>query len=127
LKGKLVFLYNLLDLKRVSWLGRNALSPGNHTLEVRLKYDGPRKGQSRLQQRERHRPRRNWRAEGDGKEVARQTTEHSIPLIMQWDENFGICVDTGTPVPNDYQVPFRFTGKLTKLTLIDRRKLTPEI
>ena len=34
--------------------------------------------------------------------------------------------DTGTPVANDYQVPFRFTGKLDKLTLtIDRPKLTP--
>jgi hypothetical protein len=28
---------------------------------------------------------------------------------------------------NDYQVPFRFTGKLNKLTLtIDRPKLSPE-
>ncbi len=36
--------------------------------------------------------------------------------------------DTGTPVNDaDYQVPFRFTGKLNKLTLtIDRPKLTPE-
>lgn len=34
---------------------------------------------------------------------------------------------TGTPVSNDYQVPFRFTGKLNKLTLtINRPKLTPE-
>ena len=24
----------------------------------------------------------------DGKEVARQTMEHTIPLILQWDENF---------------------------------------
>jgi len=32
-----------------------------------------------------------------------------------------------TPVSNDYQVPFRFTGRLTKLTLtIDRPKLAPE-
>jgi hypothetical protein len=30
-------------------------------------------------------------------------------------------------VADDYQVPFRFTGKLDKLTLkIDRPKLTPE-
>ena len=46
---------------------------------------------------------------------------------MQWDENFDIGADTGTPVSNDYQVPFKFTGKLDKLTLtIDRPKLTPE-
>ena len=64
----------------------------------------------------------------DGKEVARQNMEHSIPLIMQWDENFDIGADTGTPVDDhDYQVPFRFTGKLDKLTLIiNRPKLSPE-
>jgi arylsulfatase len=51
---------------------------------------------------------------------------HAIPLIMQWDENVDIGADTGTPAADDYQVPFRFTGKLNKLTLkIDRPQLTP--
>ncbi|HYK61942.1 MAG TPA: hypothetical protein VEV85_21080, partial [Bryobacteraceae bacterium] len=63
----------------------------------------------------------------DGKEVARQRVEHTIPVVLQWDENFDIGADTGTPVSNDYQVPFKFTGKLTKLTLdINRPKLPPE-
>ena len=64
----------------------------------------------------------------DGKEVARQTMERTLPLILQWDENFDVGADTGTPVDDkDYQVPFKFTGKLAKLTLtIDRPKLTPE-
>ena len=46
---------------------------------------------------------------------------------MQWDENFDIGADTGTPVDDaDYQVPFEFTGKLDKLTLsIDRPQLSP--
>jgi arylsulfatase len=63
----------------------------------------------------------------DGKEVARQRIEHSMPMIMEWDENFDIGADTGTPVDDkDYQVPFHFTGKLSKLTLsIDRPKLSP--
>jgi arylsulfatase len=61
-----------------------------------------------------------------GKEVARQTMERTLPIILQWDENFDIGADTGTPVSEEYQVPFRFTGKLNKLTLtIDRPKLTP--
>jgi arylsulfatase len=53
--------------------------------------------------------------------------EHSLPFIIQWDENFDVGADTGTPVDdNDYQVPFEFNGKLVKLTLtIDRPKLTP--
>ena len=58
----------------------------------------------------------------DGTAVATQTMEHTLPLILQWDENFDIGSDTGTPVDDrDYQVPFTFTGKLDKLTLtIDR-------
>ncbi len=60
----------------------------------------------------------------------------NILLIMTDDTGFGaastfggfdVGADTGTPVNDqDYEVPFRFTGKLTKLTLkIDRPKLTP--
>jgi hypothetical protein len=64
----------------------------------------------------------------DGNEVARQTMDRPVPLILQWDETFDIGEDTGTPVDdNDYQLPFKFTGKIDKLTIkIDRPKLTPE-
>jgi len=64
----------------------------------------------------------------DGKEVASQKMEQTVPLILQWDENFDVGADTGTSVNDaDYQPPFRFTGKLEKLTLtIDRPKLTPD-
>jgi arylsulfatase len=128
LKGKPVFLWNLVDLKRVRWEGPEALSPGKHTLEFDFKYDGlgiatlafnnmsgiGRSGTGVLKV--------------DGREVARQTMEHTLPLILQWDENFDVGADTGTPVDDkDYQVPFEFTGKLNKLTLtIDRPKLSPE-
>jgi arylsulfatase len=63
----------------------------------------------------------------DGKVVATQTMERTIPVVLPWDETFDVGADTGTPVDDkDYQVPFRFTGKLNKLTLtIDRPKLTP--
>ena len=64
----------------------------------------------------------------DGKEVATQKMEHTLPLILQWDETFDIGSDTGTPVDDqDYQCPFAFTGKLNKLTLkIDRPQLSPD-
>jgi hypothetical protein len=53
--------------------------------------------------------------------------ERTLPFILQWDENFDIGADTGTPVDDqDYQVPYRFNGKLDKLTLtINRPQLTP--
>jgi arylsulfatase A-like enzyme len=127
LKGKPVFLWNLVDLKRIRWEGPEALSPGKHTLEFNFTYDGlgiatlafnnlsgiGRPGTGVLKV--------------DGKEVATQKMERTLPLILQWDENFDVGADTGTPVDDkDYQVPFKFTGKLNKLTLtIDRPKLTP--
>ena len=40
LKGKPVFLWNLVDYKRIRWEGPQALSPGKHTLEFDFKYDG---------------------------------------------------------------------------------------
>ena len=36
LKGKPVFLWNLIDLKRIKWEGPDALTPGKHTRRVRL-------------------------------------------------------------------------------------------
>jgi arylsulfatase len=53
--------------------------------------------------------------------------ERTIPLILQWDETFDVGSDTGTPVDDgDYQVPFRFTGKLRKVTIrVQPRSLTP--
>jgi arylsulfatase len=48
-------------------------------------------------------------------------------MILQWDESFDIGSDTLTGVNDaDYQPPFRFTGKLNKLTLkLDRPQLSP--
>ena len=54
----------------------------------------------------------------DGKIVAEQKMEQTLPFILAWDENLDIGSDTGTPVDDrDYQVPFRFSGKLAKLTV----------
>jgi hypothetical protein len=38
---KPVFLYNLADLERFRWEGRDALTPGKHTIVFDFKYDGP--------------------------------------------------------------------------------------
>jgi arylsulfatase len=54
--------------------------------------------------------------------------EHTIPFLLQLDESLDIGSDTLTGVNDeDYRPPFKFTGKLNKVTLaIDRPKLTPE-
>ena len=128
LKGKPVFLWNLVDLKRIRWEGPEALAPGKHTLEFDFKYDGLGMGTLAFNNLSGIGQGGTGVLKVDDKEVATQKMEHTIGLIMQWDETFDVGSDTGTPVDDqDYQVPFKFTGKLNKLTLtIDRPKLTPE-
>jgi len=127
LKGKPVFLYNFFDLERTRWEGADALPPGKHTLEFDFKYDGLGAGTLAFNNVSGIGRGGTGVLKVDGKEVATQKVEHTVPLLMQWDENFDIGADTGTPVDDaDYQVPFEFTGKLDKLTLlIDRPQLSP--
>jgi arylsulfatase A-like enzyme len=106
LKGKPVFTYNLLALEKVRWEGQEPLTPGKHTLEFDFKYDGPgmAKGGS-------------GELKVDGKEVATKSISHTIPAILTIDETLDIGSDTRTPVDDaDYQVPFRFTGTLSKVS-----------
>ncbi|MCM8595632.1 MAG: arylsulfatase [Candidatus Accumulibacter sp.] len=128
LKGKPVFTWNLVDLKRVKWVGQEALPPGRHVLEFAFKYDGL--GMETLAYGSPSGIGRGGTGvlKVDGKVVAEQKMERTIPLILQWDENLDVGSDTGTPVDDrDYQVPFQFTGKINRVTLdIDRPKLSPE-
>ena len=128
LKSKPVFTWNLLDLKRTKWQGPDALAPGKHSIVFDFKYDGlgfatlafnnmsgiGRGGTGTLTV--------------DGKVVATQTMDRTVPLALPIDETFDIGSATGTPVDDqDYQIPFAFTGKIDKLTFtVDPPKLTPE-
>ena len=114
--GKPVFVYNLLDLERFRWEGGigglvhedwfgKALKPGKHTLVFDFKYDGPGPGKG---------------GTGvftvDGKELDKKTIKHTIPLLMSIDETFDVGIDTRTGVDNSYELPFKFTGTIDKLT-----------
>jgi arylsulfatase len=106
LKGKPVFTYNFLAVEKFRWEGQEPLTPGKHTLEFDFRYDGPgmAKGGSGV-------------LKVDGKEVATKSIPHTIPAIMTIDETLDIGSDTRTPVDDaDYQVPFRFTGTLGKVS-----------
>ena len=107
LKGKPVFLYNGLDVKRFRWEGKEALTPGKHTIVFDFKYDGPGFGKGGT-----------GVLKVDDQEVAKETMPHSIPFLMSIDETFDVGMDLRTPVDDqDYKVPFRFNGKIAKLTI----------
>ena len=128
LKGKPVFLWNLLDLKRVRWEGQEALTPGKHTLVYDFKYDGLGLGTLAYNNISGLGRGGTGTLTVDGKLVATETMEHTVPLTLPWDETFDMGSDTGTPVDDqDYQVPFRFNGKIDKITFsVEPPKLTPE-
>ena len=121
LKGKPVFLWNLVDLKRVRWEGPDALAPGKHTLEFDFKYDGMGMGTLAFNNMSGIGRSGTGVLKVDGKEVATQKMEHTLPLILQWDETFDIGSDTGTPVDDkDYQVPFKLHRQVEQADHQDR-------
>jgi len=115
-QGRPVFVYNFLDLERTRWEGGiggffdkdffgRALKPGKHTIVFDFTYDGPgiaKSGTGVLTV--------------DGREIDRKKIEHTIPFMMPPDETFDVGIDTRTPVDSSYELPFRFTGTINKLT-----------
>ena len=89
---------SLLDCKQVRWESTGTLSPGKHTLICDFTYDGldfatlasnnmsglGRAGTGVLKV--------------DRKEVTTEKRERTIPVVLQWNENFGVGADTGTLV-----------------------------
>ena len=106
-RGKVVFLYNLLDLKRTVWEGPE-LGAGKHKIVFDFKFDGPGLGKGGT-----------GILSVDGKEVARNSMENTTPIMFPEDEDFDVGLDTRTPVAMveyRYDCPFKFTGKIDKLT-----------
>jgi arylsulfatase len=106
-RGKVVFLYNLLDLKRTMWEGPE-LSAGKHTIVFDFKAEGQGLGKG---------------GTGflyvDSKEVARNSLEHTTPITFPEDETFDIGQDTRSPlalIQYRYEAPFKFTGRINKVT-----------
>jgi arylsulfatase len=128
LKGKPVFLWNLVDLKRIKWEGQEALTPGKHIVEFDFKYDGLGVGTLLYNNMSGLGRPGTGTLKVDGKVVATETMPHTLPMILQWDESFDIGSDTLTGVNDaDYKPPFPLTAKLNKLTIkVDRPQLSPE-
>jgi arylsulfatase A-like enzyme len=127
LKGKPVWLWNMVDLERLKWEGAEALPPGRHTVEFDFKYEGLGAGTLAFN---------DFSGVGrpgvgtlkvDGKVVDTKPMPKTLPMILQWDESFDIGSDTLTGVNDaDYKPPFALNAKLNKLTIkMDRPQLSP--
>jgi len=106
LKGVPVFDYNMLALLQARWAGDQPLSAGKHTIVFDFRYDGPgiAKGGTGV-------------LKVDGNEVRTLQVPKTIPFLLPGDETFDVGIDTRTGVNDlDYQVPFRFNGKIANVT-----------
>ncbi len=81
------------------------LLAGKHKIAVDFKYDGGngRGGLATLL--------------ADGKPAASGRIDQTLGKFFSLDASFNVGEATGTPVSEDYRVPFRFTGKLEKVTV----------
>jgi arylsulfatase len=104
-KGKPVFHYNYVDVAHYEVVG-NELTPGKHSIKMAFAYDGGGIGKGGTAT-----------LSVDGKEVANGRIEKTIPIRITLDESLDVGEDTGTPVNLSYDVPFKFTGKIEKVTI----------
>ena len=83
-RGKVVFLYNLLDLKRTTWEGPE-LEAGKHTIVFDFKSDGPAWARAA-------RVCCPWTA----RKWPANSMEHTTPITFPEDETFDVGQDTRT-------------------------------
>jgi hypothetical protein len=104
--GKPVFHHNEAGGERYTIAAERPLAPGQHTLMFAFSHDGSASGGG------------TGTISTNGEPIARGRIEQTgtRPGSLD-DEGLDVGEDTGTPVNRDYDVPFKFTGKITKVTI----------
>ncbi len=107
--GKPSFTYNFLGLESTTIASPQALKPGKYTIVYDFKYAGGGPGKGGV-----------GTISIDGKKVVEGQINRTQPGIFSVDDLADIGLDEGTPVA-DYPVPSKFTGKLNKVTIEQKK------
>lgn len=104
--GKLVYDYNLVGVSQYTITSESRLPTGEVILKAVYKTDAdkPFAGATVT-------------LFANDKQVGEGRVEKSIPNRVTLDETLDIGFDTGTPVADGYDMPFKFTGKLNAVTI----------
>jgi arylsulfatase len=110
LDGKPVFVHALSNQEPHKYrvASSQPLAPGKHTIRFDFKYEGGGIGKGGT-----------GTLLVDGAKVGEGRIPQTVRARFSLDETFDVGEDTGTPVVEDYatKMPFRFSGKLEKLTI----------
>jgi arylsulfatase len=113
--GKPTYTYNWLGLKQYTMAAKQALPAGKATIRYEFVYDGGGVGKG---------------GKGtlyvNGKSVATGRIDQTQCCAFSADEGADVGADEGTPVTEAYQTPFKFNGKIDKVT-IDLKETTPAV
>ncbi|MBD3885986.1 sulfatase-like hydrolase/transferase [Phormidium tenue FACHB-886] len=104
--GKPIFAYNFLGSDRTLIKSQEEIPVGTSNIRFEFAFDGGSPGAG---------------ATGtlfiNDKPVGEGRIAKTVPYRWGLDETFDVGQDIGTPVVDNYQVPFAFTGNLQKVTL----------
>jgi arylsulfatase len=106
--GKPTYTYNFLGLKRFTIAAKQPVPAGKATIRFEFAYDGGGLGKGGT-----------GTLFVNGKQVAKGRIERTQPLAFSGDEGADVGEDGETPVVEDYgiQAPYKFTGKINKVTI----------
>jgi len=105
-KGKPVLHYNLLNLQRFTITSDAEVPLGKSTLRYEFTAANKTRGAGGVGKLF-----INDRQVGEGK-IAR-----TVMNVLSIDETFNVGMDIGTPVSEEYQIPFKFSDTLEKVTI----------
>ncbi len=104
--GKPTYTYNWLGLHRYTMAAEQALPSGKATIRYEFVYDGGGVGKGGT-----------GTLYVSGKNVATGRIDQTQCCAFSADEGADVGADEGTPVTEAYQVPFKFTGKIDRVTI----------
>jgi arylsulfatase A-like enzyme len=106
MKGKLVGLHNYIGLERYRAISTENVPTGKVTLTFNFKYDGGGMGKGGT-----------ITLLANGKKIGEARVNQTAGFKYSLYEGQDIGEDSGSPVDFDYTPPFKFNGKIEKVTL----------
>ncbi len=104
--GKPTFHYSWLGLERYTITSSEPLPKGKCAVRFDFAYDGGGKGKGGT-----------GTLSVNGKKVGEGRIEKTVPVQFSTDDTFDVGEDWGTPVSPTYELPFKFTGTLKRVTV----------